>query len=230
MIRLTFLFVFVSTMVYGQTENVFLTRKLKKGIFFTYQQFKTNSPAETEDFTIKPGSEGYFYIPSTFVNVAQVFPNKTGSDTTELMFRLYDSRKKNKQIKNAYAFSDGEHVYINTAMYQNHSDYYLKVLDMGRIIYMRDPIMNQATGVGTGLFVGGVVGGAIGYLSANKESRGVIIFSEDDGTPYILNKKTLTSILLNHDPELYKQYQQEQDMGDEAVMEKYVLLFNQLHP
>ena len=231
MIRLIFFFTFVSLTAFAQEENVFLTRKVKKGIYYTYQQFLTNSPPETEDFRCGP-------IPGTFSYMAgyviksqpELRPNQTAGDTTQLMYMLYDSRKKNKRIKNAYAFSDGEHIYINSAMYQSHGDYYLKVLDMGRLIYTRDPIMNQASGFGTGAIVGGAIGGVIGYLSANKESRGLIIFYEDEGVPFVLNKRTMTSILLNHDPELYELYKQEKDLQDEAVMEKYVLLFNQRHP
>jgi len=230
-IRLALIFVIVSGTVYGQTENVFLTRKVKKGIYFTYQQFLTNSPAETEDFECRPAKASYFYVPGIVINTEmRAKPNQTQGDTTRLMYMLYDSRKKNKKIKNAYAFSDGENVYINSALYQNHSDYYLKVLEMGRILYTRDPIMNQVSGAGTGALVGGLVGGMIGLLSANNESRGVIVFYEDDGVPFVLNKKTMTSLLLNYDKELYEQYQQEKELQDEAVMEKYVLLFNQRHP
>lgn len=230
MTRLIFLFLLVPVFVQGQTENVFLTRSVKKGIYFTYQQFLTNSPAETGDFKCRPAQGSYFYAPGTVISTAQRRPNQTTGDTTQLMYMLYDSRKKNRKIKNAYAFSDGKNIYINTALYQNHSDYYLKVLELGKILYTRDPIMNQVAGAGTGAMVGGLIGGAIGLLTANKESRGVVIFYEDEGVPFILNKKTMTSILLNYDEELYRQYQQEQDQADEAVMEKYVLLFNQRHP
>ncbi len=224
MIRLLFFLMFIASLAYGQEENVFLTREVKKGIYYTYNQFLRNLPAETEDFEIKPVNETYLWVGFT------LYPNKSGRDTTQLMFMLYDSRKKNKMIKNAYAFSDGENIYINSALYQNHSDYYLKVLDFGKILYTRDPIMNQASGAGTGALVGGLIGGTIGYFSANKESRGVIVFYEDEGTPFVMNKKTMTSLLLNYDPELYEQYKQEKDLEDESIMEKYVLLFNRNNP
>lgn len=231
MIRLTVLLTFISLVAFSQQENVFLTRKVNKGIYYTYQQFLTNSPAETDNFTCKPVDKTYLFVPnSTFIMSYTLYPNKTGKDTTQLMYMLYDSIKKNRKITKAYAFCDGKDVFINSALYQNHSNYYLKVLDFGRILYTRDPIMDQAAGVGTGAILGGLIGGAIGYLSANKDSRGVIIFCEDGGVPFILNRQTITSLLQNYAPDLYKKYQAEADRGDEAVLEKYVLLFNQQYP
>lgn len=236
-IRVTVLFTLISIAAFGQEENIFLTRKVNKGIYYSYRQFRANIPDETENFECKPLEELLFYVPNT-VLLTGILPNQTGSDTTRLMYMLHDSEKKKKKIKNAYAFSDGRNVYINSALYQNHSDYYLKVLDLGRIVYTRDPIMEKmsrsGTGAMVGIFVGGIIvgglGATIGHSSSHLDSRGVIIFAEDDGVPYILNKKTITSILANHDPELYKQYQQEAEPESEGVLEKYVLLFNQRNP
>lgn len=235
MTRLTFFLTLISTVAFGQEESVFLTRNIKRGIYYSYKQFKANVPDETEDFLSRPLPQKVSYVPNA---AEQLYPNQTHADTTQLMYMLHDSRKKNKAIRNAYAFSDGENVYINSALYQNHSDYYLKVLDFGRILYTRDPIMDKAakkvTGAMIGVFTGGIIVGAIGATigasSSSLESRGVIVFFEDDGVPYILNKKTLTSILIEHDPELYKQYQQETNQTGELTLEKYVLLFNQRNP
>lgn len=226
--------VFLLTLIIGvalgqQHESVFLTREVSKGIFYTYKQFLTNSPEVVNDFTFLPMDDTYTYVVN---QTTGLYPNKmVNTDSAKLMYMLYT--QKGKKIKNAYAFSDGEHIYLNSALYQNHSNYYLKVLDFGRILYTRDPVMEKVTGPGVGFMFGAVGGLAVGItraLTSNKDSRGVIVFYEDEGVPFILNKKTVTSLLLNYDNELYQQYLAERDPGDEAVLEKYVLLFNQKHP
>lgn len=182
------------------TNDMFSTHVFRKGIFISYEDFLNNRPSGVEEFTIQE-------------ELVSGFP-------------VYKIRnEKGKQIKNVYGFSDGTSVFINSALYQNHSTYYLKALLTGKVFYFRDPI---ATAVSTSIYLGygGFVLGLAAASVTGKNFIGIILYSADNGVVFKLNKKSLQSILMESDPELLNQYLSEKDLGDPFVLEEYILRYN----
>lgn len=193
------------------TNNILTTKKFVKGIYVTFREFKENAPSILEDFIIK-------------------------ADTSE--FERYELLVPNskKKFRNIYGFCDGESVFINAQTYEQ-SAYFVKLLILGKIIYFEDARaktkiigMNNAA---VGHLLGGIVVAPFLYAEAAKRSvknPGFVVYMpDDDGRPFILESKTLRSILKEGDQELNKNYQQEPEKNNHKVLIKYILEFNRRH-
>jgi hypothetical protein len=193
------------------TNNILTTKKFVKGIYVTFREFKENSPSILEDFIIK-------------------------ADTSE--FERYELLVPNskKKFRNVCGFSDGESVFINAQTYEQRA-YFVKMLILGKITYFEDARaktkiigMNNAA---VGHLLGGIIVASILYAEAAKRSvknPGFVVYMpDDDGRPFILETKTLRSILKEGDPELSKNYQEESDKNNHKVLIKYILEFNRRH-
>ncbi len=81
-----------------------------------------------------------------------------------------------------------------------------------------------------GHLLGGMVLAPILYSEAANRSRknpGFVIYMPDnDGRPFILEKKTLLSILKEGDKELYYKYKLEENKNDFTILMNYVIEFN----
>ncbi len=215
------IFLLMSNHLDAQTKDIFSAKKFPKGIYFTYSDFKNNSPDTIVEFTLEISTKRNYKL----LNSGS-YDQVIDEDTIQLV--SYLRNKKGKLIDRAYAFSDGRALYINSALYQNHSNYYLRVLEVGKIILFKDPIMNKAHGANTGGLVGGVLGGVVGILLAS-DSNGVILFYLDEGIPYQLSERTMKAILKANDSDLYKKFMSIEKPYRDSVLEQFVIEFNNRH-
>lgn len=93
------------------TDNVLTTKKLRYGIYRTFNEFKSNSPSITSGFEIFTDSN---------------FPARCKLKT-----------KKGKIINEVYGFSDGKNIFISTKTY-SHTNYFVPILAIGKITYFED--------------------------------------------------------------------------------------------
>jgi hypothetical protein len=226
---LTVITFLASAQIDSLQKTIFNTNSFRKGIYANFEEFKNNKPSITDGFTIVPNPGTIFKMDDEISFAGKRFiPNQMMThDSIAIAAHIVD--KKGKKIKYAYAFSDGKSLYINSALYQNYSNYYLRVWEIGKIVYFRDPKMNLVNGIVTGWVLAGLPGMLIGEASARSQPDGVIIFEEDGGSPFELDYKTLTSIFKLYDRELLTQLEAEEDRKTATVLEKYVIQFNRKH-
>ncbi|MCE2997674.1 MAG: hypothetical protein ACK5RG_11505 [Cyclobacteriaceae bacterium] len=195
------------------TDNVLTTKKLRYGIYRTFNEFKSNSPGITSGFTISIDS-GEF-----------------------IRRRLKD--EKEKIIRRVYGFSDGLNIFLNAKVYDQ-TNYFVPILALGKITYFEDfhgkanSVANHS-GIGTaGAFAGGIIGGTVGGVIAyqhgvdvaHRNPGWIIYMPDDDGYAYALSKKTLTSILKQYDINLLAEFNREKDQNDFDTLMKYLIEFN----
>jgi hypothetical protein len=142
----------------AQVNDIFSANKFPKGIYFTYSDFKNNSPDTIVEFKIEVSDR------ANHTQLNNGFYNQVIDEDT-VMLVSYLRNRKGKLMDHVYAFSDGDRLYINSALYQNHGNYYLRV---GKIILFKDPIMNKAQSANNGYLIGGVIGAVIGISVARK--------------------------------------------------------------
>lgn len=195
------------------TDNVLTTKKLRYGIYRTFNEFKSNSPSITSGFTISIDS-GEF-----------------------IRRRLRDN--KGKIIRRVYGFSDGLNIFLNAKVYDQ-TNYFVPILALGKITYFEDfhgkanAIANHSAIGTSGVLAGGIIGGAIGGVLAysygqDKAFRNpgwIIYMPDDDGYAYALSKKTLSSILKQYDIKLLADFNREKDQNDFDTLMKYMIEFN----
>ncbi|MBI3220825.1 MAG: hypothetical protein HYZ44_15020 [Bacteroidetes bacterium] len=196
------------------TDNILTTKKLRYGIYRTFNEFKSNSPGITSGFTISIDS-GEF-----------------------IRRRLRD--EKGKIIRRVYGFSDGLNIFLNARVYDQ-TNYFVPILALGKITYFED-FHGKANaiaahsgittaGVWTGGIIGGVVGGTLAYAHgqdmAHRNPGWIIYMPDDDGYAYVLSKKTLSSILKQYDLNLLAEFNREKNQNDFATLMKYLIEFNQ---
>ncbi|MFM8912011.1 MAG: hypothetical protein ACKOE6_03690 [Flammeovirgaceae bacterium] len=190
------------------TNNILTTNKFRKGIYSSFRDFRDNSPTFTEDFHVV-------------------------SDTGKFdRYHLYSTSKK-KKIWNVYGFSDGEGVFINAQTY-GQKNYFVRILLLGSICYFEDA-RAKASVIGSnsfakgavwgGFFVGAIVSEAAASHAA-KNPGWVIYLPDDDGQPFILDFRTLGSILKEKDHTLFKEYEKLENKKDFKVIIEYVAQFN----
>ncbi len=190
------------------TNNILTTKKFNRGIYVTFKEFKENSPSITDGFIVSADTSKY--------------------DRYTLL--VPDSKKK---FRNIYGFSDGESIYINAQTYEQNT-YFVKILMLGKVIYFEDKraktkILGMNNGA-IGHLLGGMVLAPILYSeAANRSSKNpgfVIYIPDNDGRPFILEKKTLMSILKEGDKELYHRYKLEENKNDFNILMNYLIQFN----
>lgn len=195
------------------TNNILTTKVFRKGIYRMSDEFRSNTPAITTDFTTEYDTGKYE------------------------RFFLYQKKKK---IRYMYGFSDGKDVYINAKVY-GRSNYFVKILILGPIIYFEDQKAKESQylsgTLSTGILLGGVVGGAIAgaFIGTMPEDSGmnnpgwVVYLADTDGKAYPLDPNTMESILTEADPELLKRFEKEPRAMQKShkVLFKYLLEFNE---
>ncbi len=205
----------IATPSYSQdslTNDILTTRVFRKGIYRKADEFRTNSPGETGEFTVKYDTGRYE------------------------RFILYQQGKK---VRSMYGFSDGKAVYLNAKVY-GQANYFVRILVLGPISYLEDVRAKQSAyynGASSMAAAGGLVGGAIigglaGALAADygMSNPGWVIYLPDtDGAAYALDKTTMESIMTEADPELLKRFEAEEKKSKNSheVLLKYLLEFNQ---
>ncbi len=202
----------------AQHSDIFSAAQFSKGIYFTYSDFKSNTPDTLVDFTIETSKKrSHSLLNNGFFNQLRE------EDTVQLVFYLRN--KKGKLINRVYGFSDGKALYINSALYQNHSDYYLRVLEVGKIMLFKDPIMNMAESVNNTVLLGAL--GLLASLANNADT--IVLFYQDEGVPYLLSERTLKAILKQGDQDLYSKFMSIEKANRNSVLEKFVMEFNNRH-
>jgi hypothetical protein len=99
----------------AQVNDIFSANKFPKGIYFTYSDFKNNAPDTIVEFTLEISNKRNYKLLNS-----RSYNQVIYEDTIQLV--SYLRNKKGKLIDRAYAFSDGRALYINSALYQNHSN------------------------------------------------------------------------------------------------------------
>jgi hypothetical protein len=190
------------------TNDILTTKKFRRGIYSSFRDFRENSPAFMEDFHVE-------------------------ADTGKFdRYHLFLTSKK-KKIWNVYGFSDGESIFINAQTY-GQKNYFVRLLLLGSICYFEDA-RAKASIIGSNSFAkgavwGGIIVGAIvseaAASNAAKNPGWVIYLPDNDGQPFILDFRTLESILKEKDPSLHKEYKKLDNKKDFKVIMEYVLEFN----
>lgn len=109
------------------------------------------------------------------------------------------------------------------------------ILVIGKILYFddfrakRNAIANR-TGLTTFGLIGGAVSQGIGGSVARKNPGWVIYMPDDTGDAFILDRKTMNSILHEADPELFEKFKAEKEKNDYNLLLTYMLDFNTRHP
>ena len=93
------------------TNNILSTKKFRKGIYYSFKEFRDNSPSTTNEFRVEADSSKF--------------------DRYKLLSAT------NKKIKNVYGFCDGSYLYLNARTYGQGS-YFVRILALGKIIYFED--------------------------------------------------------------------------------------------
>ncbi len=194
------------------TNDILTTRVFRKGIYRFADEFRTNSPGETGEFTVKSDTGKYEH------------------------FILY---QKGKKVRYMYGFSDGKAVYLNAKVY-GQTNYFVRILVLGPISYLEDgraKVSEYFEGAFSTSFAGGMVGGAIigGLAGATAVEYGinnpgwVVYLTDTDGKAYALDRETMESIMTEADPELLKQFDAEEKKSKKShkVLLKYLVEFNQ---
>ncbi|MBL7846072.1 MAG: hypothetical protein JNL40_01290 [Cyclobacteriaceae bacterium] len=194
------------------TNDILTTRVFRKGIYRFADEFRTNSPGETGEFTVKYDTGKYE------------------------RFILY---QKGKKVRYMYGFSDGKAVYLNAKVY-GQTNYFVRILVLGPISYLEDARAKESEyfeGAMSTAFAGGVVGGAvIGALAGAAAfdygitNPGWVIYLPDtDGKAYALDRTTMESIMTEANPELLKKFDAEEKKSKKShqLLMKYLLEFNQ---
>lgn len=195
------------------TDNVLTTKKLRYGIYRTFNEFKSNSPGITSGFSISIDS-GEF-----------------------IRRRLRD--KKGKIIRRVYGFSDGLNIFLNAKVYDQ-TNYFVPILALSKITYFEDfrgkanAIATQIDTTSEGILRARLMGGFNGVTYSYTRSKDIayrnpgwiIYMPDDDGHAYVLSKETLSSILKQYDVNLLAEFNREKDQNDFATLMKYMVEFN----
>lgn len=201
----------VGGLSYGQdslTNDILTTLKFRRGIYRTAWEFKSNTPSQGDEFEVRIDTGKYDrYI-------------------------LYQSGKK---VRGMYGFCDGDYLYINAKVY-GQSNYFVRLLVLGPIIYFEDKRAksNKVVGAGVGTSVGfgligaAVVSGAMATTMTYGHPGWIIYVPDSDGQAYAFDKQSLSSIFEEADTALLRSFEKEKkQLQDPRVLMKYMLEFNQ---
>jgi hypothetical protein len=151
-------------------NNLKFIEEYPKGIYNTLADFKNKIPNSTENFTIEDGKSSIAY---RFVN---------------------DSKKK---IKNAFAISDGENLFLNIKSIITNFDesgngqacdggnYYLKVYFTNKYLFMSHYFASTAAYI---------LGGLIGIMASRRE-KGIIFDEKNDNFHLFKNYKEFKNFI-----------------------------------
>lgn len=218
-----------SLLAHGQdslTNNILTTKTFRYGIYESFREFRDNAPSITDDFTITVDGEGNY-----------------------LHYLLFN--KKGKPVRGVYGFSDGKTVYVNAANYSSpmpilpadvtvasylQGNYFVPILVWGKICYLEDfvarskVVMRESIFSLTAKYSYGRVAKDFGENVAAKNPGWVIYLPDDDGYVYLLDKKTLGSILKTAAPDLYETFNALDDNKSLEVLMTFLLEFNKRNP
>ncbi len=167
------------TLNYPATQginNLEFIKEYPKGIYNTLADFKNKTPNSTENFALEDGKSSIAY---RFVN---------------------DSKKK---IKDAFAISDGENLFINiksiipnfdesgNGQSYDGGNYYLKVYFTSKYLFMSDYFASTAASM-----LGGLTGGM-----ASRREKGIIFVEKNDKFHLFKNYKEFENFINQNYPE-----------------------------
>lgn len=116
----------------SQTNDILTTEVLRKGVYRSFEEFRTNSPSLTGEFYMKEKSE---------------FAQSNLGSVKNKLYHL-DSNGNETRIKHSvWGYCDGENVYI---LWDNDGtvlkDYFLKIQFLGRYCLFEDSGYNNVAG------------------------------------------------------------------------------------
>ena len=182
----------------NQPKDLFKTTVLQKGIYHNFNELKKNDPTGLKDFQSKSRS-----------GIVPTYEIRGGA--------------KNKKIKKAYGFSDGQSVFINANNY-GRGNYYVRVELIGPYLFFRDQGGGSGIGLGGAIAVGPV---AIGTGGGGNNVRPFVL-DMNTGVITQLKPKTLRAILAK-DKELLRAYEGEKQRNNIQTIYEYIRLYNEKH-
>jgi len=188
------------------TNDILTTVKFRRGIYRSFEEFKTNAPSATEGFSIV---------------------NKRGAYKLEF--------EKGRKVKGIFGFSDGDTLYINNSRSYHDGGPFVKILIRGPIMYFEDFDSKAGVygayvyyGYGSLANAGSIIAGSIALAQASKNSGWIIYMPDGTGDGILLDKANLKSILKENNPALFDEFMQEENQKQLETLFKYVLKFNSL--
>lgn len=196
---LSYLFIYiVSHSQYSFSQGIVESQNLKRGVYRTFEEFKLNIPAITEDFNLMPQKHGRYTI------------QLSGISYTE------------EELQNFWGFCTGDTVYVNTGLYQKKMGY-VPILELGRYSILVDKIkLNRKN---NGLNNGSLLG--VGMLTfGNINDQTALVLNVNNGNFYYLNKAAAKTIL-ESDSELFREFKKSNKKNSLKVLIDYIKRYNQ---
>lgn len=200
-----FLAIFLSYPALSQTDssqrqnNILTCTKLRRGIYKSFHEFKTNSPSVTREFEVVRASKSKRVLMGT----AEIKP-----------MYIDPAGKLSKVEKKMWGFCDGDTIYlaIEKDVYSNE---YVKLFHLGR--YSLFSSYSSLSSLSRG-----IIGGALGSIL----SKSVGAINYEDGEIMDLDADT-TLELLAPNSQLRDQYLKEAKKDKEDKMVEYMTTYNQ---
>ncbi len=131
--HILFVYVFFLTQnVKGQKLSyAILKDSLKKGIYFTFSEFRNNDPS--------------FVVPFTVLEKKRTLTLLQSHDQYEVIFEKVEDTKK-KDINSAWGFCDGKNIYVNGERGLSKRNCFEKLIGVGKYCYyLQWNYMNETT-------------------------------------------------------------------------------------
>jgi len=209
-LALTFFALIISLFTFGQTTEY------PNGVYMSFEEIKEKTPSLSTELEIERRTKGDI---------------KMNGGNDYKLFKSDKSIKKKTIKKEYYAYADGDSLYINCIKYKI-QPWYAPVLSDGNFLVIRGGISmipdiqkkqldNQAQ-LG---YMFGAIGGAI---SGAKLAMLRFIYVIDKETNQITTVSSgYLSELLSDTPELLKQYEAEEEKGNQEIFIKYLKRLNE---
>lgn len=177
------------------TKNILNADTLKVGFYKSFEDFYNNSPRAIENISIE------------------------ALNKKNVLFKMVDNFSS-KRIKNYYGYCDGKELYLNAFAYgQTVSNYYAKVLSVGRFLLLDDTYIDPVTSAVASNY------GLLGALVAASTAKRGIVIDIETGLPIVLSEKSFKAILKNYDSYLQKYEKMNNDYFD--VKKAFISSINQ---
>ncbi|MCU0325673.1 MAG: hypothetical protein MUF45_10530 [Spirosomaceae bacterium] len=181
----------------NKTKNILKADTMRVGFYKSFADFYNNTPRSIENISI------------------------SALNKKNVLFKMIDNTSS-KRIKNYFGYCDGENIYINAFAYgQTVSNYYAKVLSVGKYLLLDDTYIDPVTSAVAVNF--GLLGGLV---AASTAKRGIVIDIET-GLSIVLSEKSFKAILKDHEDYLQRYEKMNNDYFD--VKKAYISSINKAY-
>lgn len=207
-----------------------------------------NNPGETFEFGVEPNQQAYrlhemqTFSPGLYTSVDELINNQPVISITDIKVSAFKEqhvkiKNQNELIgnKRAFAFSDGQQLYISSAQYQSYrgASYFAPVRETGRFFLIDDPYgaINPSRGLMTAAGIGfGVIGGAVAGLAASQmpASGNGFIIDFKTGKTHLFNEQGILRILEEF-PDAKERYLSKKNRRTMGVWRSCLVYLNRLN-